>query len=204
MPGGAGHDLRRCWRRCTTTSAQLSSSSPLTTRSVGAPQLDHEARADLEVVRVLGAARERLHLHQIAAHRLGERLEIGDGRDDAELVAPPRPAHGPRTARRAEDRSAGDQARHGSRMARIAAMRMAGLGLHQNGCAGWAPEDEGGLEEQLVHDPGARAVVAEADAVRALGVLVGEAEAQELRRQNATYGSTAHSRPGSTGYCVQS
>ena len=40
-------------------------------------------------------------------------------------------------------------------------------------------QDERGLEEQLVHDATAAAVEIEALAVRALGVLVGQAEAQE-------------------------
>src|SRR6185503_3962018 len=43
-------------------------------------------------------------------------------------------------------------------------------------------QDEGGLEEDLVHLPGARLVVAEAVAGGALGVLVAQAEAQELGR----------------------
>ena len=62
-----------------------------------------------------------------------------------------------------------------------------------------------GLEEDLVDHAGALPPLSEsAVALRALGVLVGQPEAQELRRQKVRYGSTAHSRPGLTGYWVQS
>ena len=53
---------------------------------VGPPHLHHEARAHLEVVGVLGAAGEGVDLDEVAAHHLRERLEIGRGRDDADLV----------------------------------------------------------------------------------------------------------------------
>ena len=53
---------------------------------VRAPEFDHEARPEFEVVRVLVAAGERVHLDQIAAHGLGEGFEIGQGGDHAELV----------------------------------------------------------------------------------------------------------------------
>src|SRR5881628_382287 len=43
-------------------------------------------------------------------------------------------------------------------------------------------ENEGGLEEPLVHDPAASAVPGRVRLLRALGVLVAETEAQELRR----------------------
>jgi hypothetical protein len=51
---------------------------------VGPPQLEHEAGPDLDVVDILCAARERIRFHQVAAHRLRERLQIGDGRHHAE------------------------------------------------------------------------------------------------------------------------
>ena len=47
------------------------------------PELDHQARPDLEVVGVLVAPRQRVHLDEVAAHGLGERLQVGEGRDDA-------------------------------------------------------------------------------------------------------------------------
>src|SRR5919108_1464966 len=50
---------------------------------------------------------------------------------------------------------------------------------------GMGAQDERGLEEQLVDDATAAAVGIEAVAVRALGVLVGRAEPQELRREEA-------------------
>ena len=53
---------------------------------VGPPHLHHEARAHLEVVGVLGAAGEGVDLDDVAAHRFRERLEIGRGGDDADLV----------------------------------------------------------------------------------------------------------------------
>ncbi len=53
---------------------------------VGPPHLDHEARAYLEVVRVLVPAGERVHFHEVPAHRLGEGLEVGDGGHHADLV----------------------------------------------------------------------------------------------------------------------
>ena len=53
---------------------------------VGPAHLDHEARPHLEVVRILIAAREGVDLDEVAPDRLGERLEVGGGRDDADLV----------------------------------------------------------------------------------------------------------------------
>jgi len=46
---------------------------------VGAPELQHEARTDLELVGVLRPSRERLELDEIAADLVGKRLEVGDG-----------------------------------------------------------------------------------------------------------------------------
>ena len=53
---------------------------------VGPAHLDHEARAYLEVVRVLVPAGERVHFHEVPAHRLGEGLEVGDGGHHPDLV----------------------------------------------------------------------------------------------------------------------
>src|SRR5713101_9309491 len=60
-------------------------------------------------------------------------------------------------------------------------------------------EDERGLEENLVYLPGASSVVREprvATALRALGVLVAEAEPQELRRHEAQIGLHRPLLPG--------
>src|SRR5690349_5791770 len=50
-------------------------------------------------------------------------------------------------------------------------------------------QDERGLEEDLVDLPGAPAVVGEAGTVGALGVLVAQAEAEELRRHEREVGA---------------
>ena len=53
---------------------------------VGSAQPEHEARPDLHLVSVLGAARERLDVHEIAADLLDEGFQVGDRRHDAQLV----------------------------------------------------------------------------------------------------------------------
>src|SRR5438093_436471 len=49
-------------------------------------ELQHHARPHLGFVEVLRPARERVDLDEIAAHRLGERLEVRDRGDDPELA----------------------------------------------------------------------------------------------------------------------
>jgi hypothetical protein len=56
-------------------------------QEVGPAHLDHEARTYLEVVRVLIPAGEGIHLDEIAANGFCEHLEVGDCRDDADLVS---------------------------------------------------------------------------------------------------------------------
>src|SRR5207237_1296052 len=53
---------------------------------IRAPEPEHEAWADLDVVRVLAATGQGLDVDLVAADLLHERLEVRDRRHDAELV----------------------------------------------------------------------------------------------------------------------
>ena len=59
---------------------------PILDQGVGSAELQHHARPHLGFVEVLRPARERVDLDEIAAHRLGERLEVRDRGDDPELA----------------------------------------------------------------------------------------------------------------------
>jgi len=52
---------------------------PVDDQGVGVAELEHEAGADLQIVGILGSAGQDLDIHLVAAHRSGERLQIGDG-----------------------------------------------------------------------------------------------------------------------------
>ena len=52
---------------------------------VGAAELDHQARPDLDVVRILVASREDVDLDEVAADGLRERLQVRQRGDDANL-----------------------------------------------------------------------------------------------------------------------
>ena len=156
----------------TTTSAHWSSSRPFDHEQVGPPHLDHEARADLEIVRVLVAAGERVHLDEIAADRLGERLEVGGGRDDADLVGGARGARrgAPRAPRATRSSRSRTQLRIGS-IVLVPSIR--------TDAPGWAPRMKVAWKRS-------------SSTLRALAVVVGEAVARVAAR-------CACSRAGSAG-----
>ena len=64
-------------------------------QGVGSPKLDHEARPDLDIVGVLIAARQGVHLDQVAADGFGERLRGPGGTRRRGAFPPPR-GHCPR------------------------------------------------------------------------------------------------------------
>ena len=94
-------------------------------QEVGPAHLDHEARPDLEIMGVLAAAGQGVDVDEVAADDLGERLEVGRGRDHADLGGGFR-AH--------REEAQGEQKRHGQ-----PDQSTHGFRLHQNGCEGWAP-----------------------------------------------------------------
>ena len=57
-------------------------------------ELDHQARPDLDVVRILVASRQDVHLDEVAPDGLGEGAQVRQRRDDAELARGVRPGHG--------------------------------------------------------------------------------------------------------------
>ena len=95
---------------------------------VGSPHLDHQARPDLEVVRILIAACESVDLHEVAADRFGQRLEVSRGGHDAQLFGRRHVLGAGRAPGGRCGQSEDQESSHGHR-----------LFPHQNGCAGWAP-----------------------------------------------------------------
>src|SRR5215472_1138214 len=95
-------------------------------QGVGAPHLDHEARAHLQIVRVLVRSRHGVHFGEVARDGLGQRLEIGGARDDAELLRAG--GRGGGRPRRGQRQDQDQESSHGRRSL-----------PHQNGCAGCAP-----------------------------------------------------------------
>ncbi len=93
---------------------------------VGTPEFQHEAGFDLDLVGVLRTAGKRVDFDVFAAHRLRQRLEIGDRGDHSELARRPRGDHGRETHQ--EQEKPEDQASHERLLSRT-----------QNGCARWAP-----------------------------------------------------------------
>src|SRR5262249_51058468 len=130
---------------------------------------------NLELVRVLRSPRERLDVDEIAADLVGERLEIGDGRHHPDLVLGDRGR-----VQRSDDRESGSEDYEGGSHGRCLLERVGRMGA----------ENERGLEEELVYRASAAAVEVEglAGLRGALRVLVGQAEAEELRRPERDVG----------------
>src|SRR3989454_822233 len=124
---------------------------------------------------VLRAARERVDLDQVATDGLGERLQVRDRRDHAEL--PIRVGSGDEHAQR-DERRADDQREVSHHCPPECLERMSGV----------RPEDERALEENLVDSLRAPVVRVGSLAVGPIGVLVREAEAEELRRPEGDVG----------------
>src|SRR4029453_9459252 len=136
----------------------------------------HQARAHLEIVRVLVATGEGVDVDELSLDRFGQGLEIGGSGDDPDLSRG-LCSSGPEAAgEQHHAQQCARQQRHGVVLSSLEGMGRMGT------------ENERGLEEPLVHVLGASAVVLKAQiaaALRALSVLVADAEAQELRWHEA-------------------
>ena len=84
-PGTAAHDVLvvRAFDRHVGPGVEV---EPVLDHGIGAAQLEHHARLDLGLVEVLRASREAVHIDEVTADGLGQRLEIGNRRDHPQLA----------------------------------------------------------------------------------------------------------------------